>query len=116
MLEEKLSIYNATFLLGLVSKEGFRHQAANERDMQADLAKRVADETNDVLASLWLVRDNEDLADRLFRRLVDLLLESSLVELAARMTTGAISRADYIEELGAIAAQCRTVGLLPASS
>ena len=76
------------------------------------VAERVDVDIDDVLATLPLVHDNGRLTDRLFDQLVDLLLESSLLDLRARLLEGDLSAADYGHELAELARQCRTVGLL----
>lgn len=76
------------------------------------VAQRVATDTDDVLATLPLVRGNERLTDRLYEQLVDLLIESILVDLRTSLLDGAISAADYGAALAELAAQCRRVGLL----
>ncbi|MCU1376242.1 MAG: hypothetical protein JWO68_3528 [Actinomycetia bacterium] len=80
-----------------------------------DVAKRVANETADVLATIPLVAGNEYLSDHLFDQLVDLLLESMLVELRTRLTDGVINAGEYASELAILAGQCRSVGLLDRS-
>jgi len=79
------------------------------------VAQRVATDTDDVLATLPLVRGNQRLTDRLYEQLVDLLIEGILVDLRASMLDGSISAADYGTELAELAAQCRRVGLLERS-
>jgi hypothetical protein len=80
-----------------------------------DVAKRVASETSDVLATIPLVSANPSLTDHLFQQLVDLLLEGVLVDLRTQLSEGAITSADYAGELASLAAQCRAVGLLDRS-
>jgi hypothetical protein len=80
-----------------------------------DVAKRVANDTADVLATIPLVTGNKHLTDHLFGQLVDLLLEGVLVELRTRLTEGVITSGTYAAELAALAAQCRAVGLLERS-
>ena len=77
-----------------------------------EVAKRVASDTNDVLATIPLVRGNDQLTDHLFSQLVDLLLEGILVDLRRELADGHISAAEYANELSELARQCRTVGLL----
>jgi hypothetical protein len=79
------------------------------------VAQRVSTDTDDVLATLPLVRGNPRLTDRLFEQLVDLLLEGILVDLRSRLLDGDISAADYGHELAELAARCRQVGLLDRS-
>jgi hypothetical protein len=80
-----------------------------------EVAKRVADDTADVLATIPLVAANQELTDHLFDQLVDLLLEGMLIDLRARLTAGDIDDDGYTQELAALAMQCRDVGLLDRS-
>ena len=77
-----------------------------------EVAKRVANDTDDVLATIPLVRENPRLTDHLFDQLVDLLLEGTLVELRRQLTDGEITADRYANEIADLAAQCRAVGLL----
>ena len=77
-----------------------------------ELAARVARDTEDVLATIPLVRENPQLTDHLFDQLVDLLLEGVLVDLRHRESTGELDPVAYAAELETLAAQCRSVGLL----
>lgn len=89
---------------------------ANEGTMErTEVAKRVADDTADVLATIPLVAANAHLTDHLFDQLVDLLLEGMLVDLRTRLTDGVLTAGEYASELAALAAQCRAVGLLDRS-
>src|SRR5437867_4016320 len=86
---------------------------ANHVDVEVrGIARRVATYTDDVLATLPLVRGNPRLTDRLFEQLVDLLIERILVDLRTSLLEGTVSPADYGSELAELAAQCRRVGLL----
>ena len=80
-----------------------------------EVAKRVASDTQDVLATIPLVQGNEYLTDHLFDQLVDLLLEGVLVELRCQVAQGELSPDLYGMELAELAAQCRAVGLLERS-
>ncbi len=77
-----------------------------------DVAKRVANDTADVLATIPLVSGNAHLTDHLFEQLVDLLLEGMLVDLRTQLTNGTITAGEYASELAVLAGQCRAVGLL----
>jgi hypothetical protein len=77
-----------------------------------EVAKRVGEDIEDVLATLPLVRATETLTDRLFSQLVDLLLESTLVELRQLLDEGALTGAEYAAQLAELAGQCRAVGLV----
>lgn len=80
-----------------------------------EVAKRVANDIDDVLATIALVRENPRLVDHLFDQLVDLLLESSLVELRTRLADGELSAGQYADALAQLAIQCRSAGLLERS-
>jgi len=79
------------------------------------VAKRVANDTADVLATIPLVSGNTHLTDHLFEQLVDLLLEGMLVDLRSQLVQGVITSGEYASELASLAAQCRAVGLLDRS-
>lgn len=90
--------------------------AANQRDMETtEVARRVASETDDVLATIPLVSENAHLTNHLWEQLVDLLLEGTLVDLRQQLNDGQISSAAYGDELASLAAQCRAAGLLSRS-
>jgi hypothetical protein len=78
-----------------------------------DLAKRVDEDTDDVLATLPLVSASTAMVDRLYLQLVDLLLEGIVIDLRARLADGLIDSATFAEELAELARQCRAVGLVP---
>ena len=78
-----------------------------------EVARRVEADIEDVLGTIPLVAANPGLTDRLFDQLVDLLLESMLVELRAQLAHGVINARQYGEELTRLADQCQSVGLLP---
>ena len=94
-------------------KQERRRRAANTRAMEtADVARRVASDTDDVLATIPLVAGNAHLSDHLFEQLVDLLLEGMLVDLRRQLADGLISSTEYGDELATLATQCRAAGLL----
>jgi hypothetical protein len=93
-----------------------RRFLANNLDMETrEVARRVAAETQDVLATISFVRENPPLTERLFDQLVDLLLEGVLVDLREQLSSGLLTATEYASELTTLAAQCRTVGLLKRS-
>jgi hypothetical protein len=75
-------------------------------------SRQVETQMDDVLATVRLVGDNQQLCDELFGSLVDLLIEHLLLEMAIEVDEGSLSTDDYEEQLGELAEQCRTVGLL----
>jgi hypothetical protein len=81
-----------------------------------EVARRVASDTDDVLATIPLVRGNQQLTDHLYTQLVDLLLEGILVGLRTDLADGRISAAEYASDLSELARQCRSVGLLQRES
>jgi hypothetical protein len=85
-------------------------------DTHHRLADRVDQEQDDVLCTLQLVQGDDDLSRRLFDQLVDLLVESMFLDLRQRYLAGAIERDEYVDELAALAEQCRGAGLLPLPS
>ncbi len=80
------------------------------------LADRIAQDTDDVLCTIQLVRANAELTDRLFDSLVDLLVEQLFCDLRLALSEGALSQEAYAVELATLAAQCRQAGLLPLPS
>jgi hypothetical protein len=89
---------------------------ANKSDMETrEVARRVAAETQDVLATISFVRGNPQLTERLFDQLVDLLIEGVLVDLREQLSGGLLTASEYATELATLAAQCRAVGLLERS-
>ena len=88
---------------------------ANQRsvDAHARLMARVAAEQEDILATLQLCGDDTALAERLWRQLVDLLVEGMFLDLRRGFLDGEIDRAAYVDELTSVAERCRSAGLLP---
>ena len=85
-------------------------------DAHERLVSRVGQEQDDVLCTIQLVRGDETLERRLFDQLVDLLVESMFLQLRHEFVNGTLDRHTYTEKLGALAEQCRAVGLLPLPS
>jgi hypothetical protein len=82
-------------------------------DAHERLMDRVASEQDDVLCTLPLVGHDEDLADRMWGQLVDLLVESMFLDLRHDFLTGTLDRTTYVAGLTELADHCRAVGLLP---
>jgi hypothetical protein len=80
------------------------------------LMTRVLQEQDDVLCTLQLVQGNDELESRLFDQLVDLLVESTFLDLRQEFLAGEVSRDAYVDDLSALAEQCRKAGLLPVPS
>src|SRR2546423_14012773 len=82
-------------------------------DAQNRLIERVDAEQDDVLCTIQLVQGDDALQRRLFDQLVDLLVEGMFLDLRRGYLAGDIDRDRYVDQLGALAGQCRGVGLLP---
>jgi hypothetical protein len=82
-------------------------------ESDAGLAATVAAEQDDLLGVLPLVRDDSTLADHVFGRLVDLLVEGLFLELRYQRDVGHLSGEDYLTEVDDLVWQCRRAGLLP---
>ena len=80
------------------------------------LATDVDRELDDALSTLWLVRGNEQLSERLFDQVTDLLLERILLGLRTDLVAGTITASDFANQLAKLADQCRHVGLLSAEA
>lgn len=76
------------------------------------LVTDVDRELDDALGTLWLVRGNAQLSERLFDQVVDLLLERILLDLRTDLVAGTLTATGFANELAALADQCRLVGLL----
>ena len=87
----------------------------NLRDVDAHdrLIARVASEQEDVLCTLQLCGHDDELRDRLWGQLVDLLVEGMFLELRRAYLRGELDREAYVDQLTTAAERCRSVGLLP---
>jgi hypothetical protein len=94
---------------------GFALPAANEEgvDSFGALESRIAQEQDDLLATIQLVSDNERLSLHLFDALVDRLVAGLFLEMRYRHLTGELSDNDLAEEMMELTTQCRVVGLEP---
>jgi hypothetical protein len=72
----------------------------------------VDERLEDVLSMLPMAAADAASRDRLFSEVVDLLMDSILGELRARLDSGVISPRHYATELAVLASQARHVGLL----
>jgi hypothetical protein len=77
------------------------------------VARQVSEEQADVLESILLVDGDAALEDRLFARLVDLLVEGLFLDLRARYARGDLDAGALTRELASLAMACRSAGLLP---
>ena len=89
--------------------------AANQRSVEAHdrLIARVAKEQDDVLCTLALCGHDDELAERLWCQLVDLLVEGIFLDLRRQLLAGTLERDVYVLELTLLAERCRSLGLLP---
>jgi hypothetical protein len=85
-------------------------------DAHQRLVDRVAQEQDDVLCTIQLVRGDSELEARLFEQLVDLLIEGMFLDLRTQYLAGDTTRQHYVDDLAGLAEQCRDVGLLPLPS
>ena len=87
----------------------------NQVDVDAHdrLRQRVAQEQDDILATIQLVQGDDLLEERLFEQLVDLLVEGLFLDLRQRYLAGDVERFVYVDELARLAERCRDAGLLP---
>ena len=85
-------------------------------DAHRRLVTRVADEQDDILATIQLVSGDDVLRDRLFEQLVDLLVEGMFLELRKEYLDGDLAREEYVSALSDLAERCRHAGLLPLPS
>src|ERR1700682_2736150 len=98
--------------------KGTRTQLAKSEtvDAQNRLIERVGAEQDDVLCTIQLVEGDPALQGRLFDQLVDLLAGGMSLDLRRAYLAGDVDRDRYVEDLSALADQCRNVGLLPLPS
>jgi hypothetical protein len=89
--------------------------AANQPSVEAHarLMEKVASEQEDVLSTLLLCETDAPVAERLWRQLVDLLVEGMFLDLRRSYLAGELDRLAYLKELGLLAERCRDAGLLP---
>lgn len=85
-------------------------------DAHERLVARVAEEQGDILGTIQLVPGDEELSDRLYDQLVDLLVEGMFLDLREEFLSGALDRDAYVAEITALADRCRDAGLLPLPS
>ncbi len=81
--------------------------AANE-----PLRDQIRAEQEDLLATVALVPDST-LVDRVWGRLVDLLVEGLFLDLRAEHLDGTLDRVAYLAALDDLAIRCHRGGLLP---
>jgi hypothetical protein len=92
-----------------------RTVVTNLRNVDAHdrLIARVASEQEDVLCTLQLCEHDEELRERLWSQLVDLLVEGMFLDLRRAYLRGELDRECYVDQLTNAAERCRSVGLLP---
>ncbi|MBA2495727.1 MAG: hypothetical protein H0V33_01275 [Acidimicrobiia bacterium] len=76
------------------------------------LRDQIRAEQEDLLATVALVVDSP-LIDRVWGRLVDLLVEGLFVDLRTEYLVGTLDRVAYVAALDDLAIRCHRVGLLP---
>lgn len=80
--------------------------------MQASEAHQLINrQIDDLLATIFLVRDNVKLVERLFDQLVDELVELSYLETHLDFESGVIDLRQYQGEMASLTDQYRAVGL-----
>ncbi|MDE0803219.1 MAG: hypothetical protein OSA99_07830 [Acidimicrobiales bacterium] len=82
-------------------------------DEHERLAIRIADEQDVVLGTIQLVDGDQDLHDRLFEQLVDLLVEGMFLDVRDGYLAGELDHDDYVAAVSDLADKCREGGLLP---
>jgi hypothetical protein len=93
--------------------QDFGFAAGNKTTVERKaLAEDVDRELDDALSTLWLVRENPQLCERLFDQVTDLLLERILLGLRTDLVAGTITASEFANQLAKLADQCRHVGLL----
>jgi hypothetical protein len=85
-------------------------------DTHDRLVTQVAQEQDDVLGTLQLVRGDEALERRLYEQLVDLLVEGLFLDIRRQNIDGALVGDAYVAELAELSMMCRDAGLLPLPS
>lgn len=79
------------------------------------LRDQVRAEQDDLLATVAFVADRT-VADRVWGRLVDLLVEGLFLDLRSAHLDGTLDRVAYLAALDDLAIRCHRVGLLPLPS
>jgi hypothetical protein len=77
------------------------------------LVARVDTDLDNLLAVLWIISEDHELNERLWTQLVDLLVESMLLDLRSDVLAGRLDQRTYAIELDDLAVRCRGAGLLP---
>lgn len=76
-----------------------------------EIHEQVNKEIDDLLVTIYLVRDNAELVERLFAQLVNSLVQLAFVETHLEFATGAIDLSVYQEETLTLSRQCQEMGL-----
>lgn len=76
-----------------------------------ELHEQVNKEIDDLLVTIYLVRDNAELVERLFAQLVNNLVELAFVATHLEFATGVIDLRVYQEETSTLNRQCQEMGL-----
>ncbi|MBI1843353.1 MAG: hypothetical protein HYR89_01860 [Actinobacteria bacterium] len=72
---------------------------------------QVNKQIDDLLATIYLVRDNNELVERLFDQLVNDLVELTFLETHLDFEEGVIDLRDFQEQIATLTRQCRAMGL-----
>ena len=82
-------------------------------DKTTGISARIAQEQDDLLATIQLVHENERLLGHLFDSLCDRLLAGLFVQLRHDHVEGRLTDAGLAHELLELTAQCKAAGLAP---
>ena len=72
---------------------------------------QVNKQIDDLLATIYLVRDNHELVERLFEQLVNDLVELTFLETHLDFEGGVIDLRDFQEQIATLRRQCQAMGL-----
>src|SRR3546814_1193416 len=88
-------------------EEGGRLRSGEQIGMDAHerLVTRVADEQDDILGTIQLIDGDEQLQERLFEQLVDLLFEGMFLDLREQYLDGTLGSEAHVVGLAALAAR-----------
>ncbi len=76
-----------------------------------EIHEQVNKEIDDLLVTIYLVRDNAELVERLFAQLVNSLVELAFVETHLEFASGVIDLRVYQDETSTLNRQCQEMGL-----
>ncbi len=76
-----------------------------------DIHDQVNQQIDDLFATIYLVRDNSELVERLFAQLVNNLVELAFLETHLEFEAGVIDLRSYQQEIKTLTNQCERMGL-----